>query len=162
VPAQHPLETKRPVRGIRSAIPSVTRLTDPNIPSPSTTSTTPAGSALDPRAIPVPKTFSICKQLQKPTRSFAGPPGAQPPTAPPRNIPPDRCFLGVWLGALGDGGGNPLGGEAGGKCSDMRGGPVALRDPHLLADNGTIHKGMLSVFDDVFRGQYRYPIPVIK
>src|SRR5580692_4903842 len=33
-------------------------------------------------------------------------------------------------------------GEAGGKCSDMRGGPVALRNPHLLADNGTIHEGM--------------------
>ena len=53
-------------------------------------------------------------------------------------------------------------GEAGGKCSDMRGAPVALRNPHLLADNGTIHQGMLGVFDDVFRGQYRYPIPVIK
>jgi hypothetical protein len=44
----------------------------------------------------------------------------------------------------------------------MRGGPVALRNPHLLADNGTIHDGMLGVFDNVFRGQYRYPIPVIK
>jgi hypothetical protein len=39
---------------------------------------------------------------------------------------------------------------------------VALRNPHLLADNGTIHDGMLGVFDNVFRGQYRYPIPVIK
>jgi myo-inositol-1(or 4)-monophosphatase len=53
-------------------------------------------------------------------------------------------------------------GEAGGKCSDMRGGPVALHDPHLLADNGLVHEGTLGVFDDVFRGKYRYPIPVIK
>ena len=52
--------------------------------------------------------------------------------------------------------------EAGGKCTDMHGGPVKLRNPHLLATNGTVHPGMLSVFDDVFRGQYRYPIPVIK
>ncbi|MGD0302278.1 MAG: inositol monophosphatase family protein [Bryobacteraceae bacterium] len=53
-------------------------------------------------------------------------------------------------------------GEAGGKCSDMRGGPVRLRNPHLLADNGLVHEGMLKVFDDVFQGIYRYPIPVIK
>jgi myo-inositol-1(or 4)-monophosphatase len=52
--------------------------------------------------------------------------------------------------------------EAGGKCSDMHGGPVALRNPHLLADNGTVHEAMLAEFADVFRGQYRYPIPVIK
>jgi myo-inositol-1(or 4)-monophosphatase len=52
--------------------------------------------------------------------------------------------------------------EAGGKCSDMRGGPVALRNPHLLADNGLVHEGMLGLFDDVFRGKYRYPIPQIK
>jgi hypothetical protein len=44
----------------------------------------------------------------------------------------------------------------------MRGGPVALRNPHLLADNGLVHEGMLGVFGDVFRGKYRYPIPVIK
>ncbi|HLK22143.1 MAG TPA: inositol monophosphatase family protein, partial [Bryobacteraceae bacterium] len=52
--------------------------------------------------------------------------------------------------------------EAGGRCSDMHGGPVKLRNPHLLATNGTVHGGMLSVFKDVFDGQYRYPIPVIK
>jgi fructose-1,6-bisphosphatase/inositol monophosphatase family enzyme len=53
-------------------------------------------------------------------------------------------------------------GEAGGKCSDMRGGRVALRNPHLLADNGLVHEGMLGIFDDVFHGKYRYPIPEIK
>ncbi len=52
--------------------------------------------------------------------------------------------------------------EAGGKCSDMQGGPVKLRNPHLLADNGAVHDEMLGVFADVFRGHYRYPIPVIK
>lgn len=52
--------------------------------------------------------------------------------------------------------------EAGGQCSDMQGGRVALRNPHLLADNGTVHDAMLAVFADVFRGHYRYPIPVIK
>jgi myo-inositol-1(or 4)-monophosphatase len=52
--------------------------------------------------------------------------------------------------------------EAGGKCSDMHGGPARLRNPHLLADNGLVHEGMLKVFDDVFHGIYRYPIPVIK
>lgn len=52
--------------------------------------------------------------------------------------------------------------EAGGKCSDMHGGPVKLRNPHLLATNGTVHDGILGVFKDVFNGRYRYPIPVIK
>ncbi|HYL93906.1 MAG TPA: inositol monophosphatase family protein, partial [Alphaproteobacteria bacterium] len=52
--------------------------------------------------------------------------------------------------------------EAGGRCSDMHGRPVKLRGPHLLADNGAIHEGMLGMFADVFRGNYRYPIPVIK
>jgi myo-inositol-1(or 4)-monophosphatase len=52
--------------------------------------------------------------------------------------------------------------EAGGTCSDMQGGKVRLRNPNLLADNGTIHAAMLHEFAEVFRGQYRYPIPVIK
>ena len=52
--------------------------------------------------------------------------------------------------------------EAGGNCADMHGGPVALRNPHLLADNGLIHDGILAAFADVFRGHYRYQIPVIQ
>jgi myo-inositol-1(or 4)-monophosphatase len=52
--------------------------------------------------------------------------------------------------------------EAGGKCSDMHGGPVGMRNPHLLADNGIVHDAILALFADVFRGQYQYPIPVIK
>ncbi len=52
--------------------------------------------------------------------------------------------------------------EAGGKCSDMKGGPVALRGPHLLADNGLVHEQMLGLFGEIFRGQYRHPIPEIR
>ena len=52
--------------------------------------------------------------------------------------------------------------EAGGKCSDMHGAPARLRGPHLLADNGTVHEGMLEVFSEVFRREYRYAMPVIE
>jgi myo-inositol-1(or 4)-monophosphatase len=52
--------------------------------------------------------------------------------------------------------------EAGGKCSDMKGGPVSLRGPHLLADNGLVHQQIVDLFGEVFRGEYRHPIPVIK
>ena len=52
--------------------------------------------------------------------------------------------------------------EAGGKCSDMSGEPARLRGPHLLADNGTVHDEMLEVFAEVYRREYRYPMPVIK
>jgi len=51
--------------------------------------------------------------------------------------------------------------EAGGKCSDMEGGPVNLRGRHLLADNGLVHEAMLAVFSEVFRGEYRHPMPAI-
>jgi myo-inositol-1(or 4)-monophosphatase len=52
--------------------------------------------------------------------------------------------------------------EAGGKCSDMQDGPVHLRGPHLLADNGLVHQQILDLFGEIFRGEYRHPIPVIK
>jgi len=52
--------------------------------------------------------------------------------------------------------------EAGGKCSDMKGGSVSLRGPHLLADNGLVHQQIVDLFGEVFRGEYRHPIPVIK
>lgn len=51
--------------------------------------------------------------------------------------------------------------EAGGSCSDMRGAPARLRGPHLLADNGAIHQGMLDLFNEVFQGQYRQIMPGI-
>jgi len=49
--------------------------------------------------------------------------------------------------------------EAGGQCSDMQGGNVDLRGPHLLADNGLIHDETLSVFAEIFDGRYRHPMP---
>jgi myo-inositol-1(or 4)-monophosphatase len=52
--------------------------------------------------------------------------------------------------------------EAGGKCSDMKGGPATLRGPHLLADNGLVHQQILDLFGEIFRGEYRYPMPEIK
>src|SRR5579862_5396920 len=51
--------------------------------------------------------------------------------------------------------------EAGGQCSDMRGEPAKLRGAHLLADNGSIHAGMLEIFGEVFQGEYRYKMPMI-
>jgi myo-inositol-1(or 4)-monophosphatase len=52
--------------------------------------------------------------------------------------------------------------EAGGKCSDMQGGPATLRGPHLLADNGLVHQQVLDLFGEIFRGEYRFPMPEIK
>lgn len=52
--------------------------------------------------------------------------------------------------------------EAGGKCSDMKGGPASLRGPHLLADNGLVHQQVLDLFAEIFRGQYRFGLPEIQ
>jgi myo-inositol-1(or 4)-monophosphatase len=52
--------------------------------------------------------------------------------------------------------------EAGGRCSDMHGGAEQLRGPHLLADNGSVHAAILEIFAEVFRREYRYPMPVIE
>lgn len=49
--------------------------------------------------------------------------------------------------------------EAGGNCCDMQGNPATFRGPHLLADNRAIHNEILSVFDDIFQGRYRYQMP---
>jgi len=48
--------------------------------------------------------------------------------------------------------------EAGGRCSDMKDGPVDLRGPHVLADNGAIHGELIGLFSEIFRGQYRWPM----
>jgi fructose-1,6-bisphosphatase/inositol monophosphatase family enzyme len=52
--------------------------------------------------------------------------------------------------------------EAGGTVSDMHGGPhrVASSDT-LLADNGALHAGVLGLFAEIFRGEFREPIPQI-
>ncbi|HML16686.1 MAG TPA: inositol monophosphatase family protein [Bryobacteraceae bacterium] len=49
--------------------------------------------------------------------------------------------------------------EAGGKCSDMHGGPLQMRGPHLLADNGAVHEEILKLFAEIFAGHYRFPLP---
>lgn len=51
--------------------------------------------------------------------------------------------------------------EAGGECSDMHGGPMDLRGPHLLADNGVLHQPMVELFSEIFAGRYRFPLPEI-
>lgn len=52
--------------------------------------------------------------------------------------------------------------EAGGSCSDMKGGPVNVQGPHLLVTNGHIHGEVVDLFSDIFRGEYRFPMPVIE
>jgi myo-inositol-1(or 4)-monophosphatase len=52
--------------------------------------------------------------------------------------------------------------EAGGQTSDMRGGPHSVTgSEHLLADNGTLHGEVLVIFGEVFRGEFRVPMPTI-
>jgi myo-inositol-1(or 4)-monophosphatase len=51
--------------------------------------------------------------------------------------------------------------EAGGKCTDMNGAAHQLKSPHLLVDNGIIHQEILEIFGEIFRGQYRFPMPAI-
>jgi myo-inositol-1(or 4)-monophosphatase len=51
--------------------------------------------------------------------------------------------------------------EAGGRTTDMKGGPPDIRGRHIAASNGLIHEGMLALFGEVFAGRYRYPMPQI-
>jgi myo-inositol-1(or 4)-monophosphatase len=51
--------------------------------------------------------------------------------------------------------------EAGGICSDMKGGKHRLTSPDILADNGLIHDEVAELFSEIFRGKYRHPMPVI-
>lgn len=51
--------------------------------------------------------------------------------------------------------------EAGGRASDMKGGPFSLTGKHIAASNGRIHDELLTLFGDVFAGRFRYPLPVI-
>ena len=51
--------------------------------------------------------------------------------------------------------------EAGGRCSDMKGGPHDMHSPHLLTDNGTIHQETLDLFAEIFAGRFPEPMPVI-
>ena len=51
--------------------------------------------------------------------------------------------------------------EAGGRYSDMLGGPHAFTSRHLFASNGHLHDAALELFAEVFQGRYRVPIPQI-
>ena len=52
--------------------------------------------------------------------------------------------------------------EAGGCASDMKGAPVNLRGPHVMADNGLIHEQLTGVFRRIFEGDIRFPLPEIQ
>jgi myo-inositol-1(or 4)-monophosphatase len=51
--------------------------------------------------------------------------------------------------------------EAGGRCTDMRGAEHRLTSPHLLVNNGLIHTEILELFQEIFQGRYRFPMPPI-
>lgn len=52
--------------------------------------------------------------------------------------------------------------EAGGQISDMRGAPHSVTgSEHLVADNGALHGEILEIFGEVFRGEFRIPMPSI-
>lgn len=52
--------------------------------------------------------------------------------------------------------------EAGGRTSDMKGGPADLHGPHVVVTNTLIHDELLALFGEVFAGRYRYPMPQIQ
>ena len=49
--------------------------------------------------------------------------------------------------------------EAGGAVTDMHGGALDLRGPHVLADNGMVHDAIVALFAEIFAGKYRFPLP---
>jgi myo-inositol-1(or 4)-monophosphatase len=52
--------------------------------------------------------------------------------------------------------------EAGGRVSDMTGGPLSLTaSDHLLADNGPLHDEVLAAFAEIFQGTLSVPLPAI-
>jgi myo-inositol-1(or 4)-monophosphatase len=52
--------------------------------------------------------------------------------------------------------------EAGGRTTDMHGAPVSLRGPHIATSNGAIHDELMTLFGEVFAGQYRVPLAQIQ
>ena len=48
--------------------------------------------------------------------------------------------------------------EAGGRYSDMHGGPYELGGVELLATNGLVHAELMELFGEIYQGRYRVPI----
>ncbi len=52
--------------------------------------------------------------------------------------------------------------EAGGRVSDMNGGPLnVVSSPHILADNGLLHQETVAFLSEIFAGRFRNPMPEI-
>jgi myo-inositol-1(or 4)-monophosphatase len=51
--------------------------------------------------------------------------------------------------------------EAGGVVTDMRGEPVSLRGPNILADNGLVHAETVELFAEIYAGRFPVPLPEI-
>jgi myo-inositol-1(or 4)-monophosphatase len=52
--------------------------------------------------------------------------------------------------------------EAGGRTSDMKGGPHCITSSeHLLADNGLFHDEIVAIFGEIFQGRFRIEMPPI-
>jgi myo-inositol-1(or 4)-monophosphatase len=49
--------------------------------------------------------------------------------------------------------------EAGGACTDMRGGPHSMSSPGIIADNGLLHDELVARFAEIFEGKLRQPLP---
>jgi myo-inositol-1(or 4)-monophosphatase len=49
--------------------------------------------------------------------------------------------------------------EAGGVVTDMHGGPVSLRGPHILVDNGLVHAEVVELFKEIYAGRFPVPLP---
>jgi len=53
--------------------------------------------------------------------------------------------------------------EAGGRVTDMKGGPHSVTaSDHVLADNGALHEEVLDAFRAIFGGELRVPLPAIR
>jgi myo-inositol-1(or 4)-monophosphatase len=49
--------------------------------------------------------------------------------------------------------------EAGGRASGMRNEKLDIHGQYVLADNGLIHKEVIGLFAEIFKGEYRYQMP---
>lgn len=52
--------------------------------------------------------------------------------------------------------------EAGGVCTDMKGGRHDLKSPHLLTDNGLIHEELVAMFASLWRGELPHAMPPVQ